>query len=153
MEITGYKCSCGVGTINKTIEKLPNGTNKIGVYPCNNCGNHPHLFALKNYKNVGTIKQKNSMNEKLISNSINIMIAKQKALELYNKYRDMAPVLEANIRSKKNALIAIDEIISTLKSLGEELYDKQGTDSYNARCLNHDKKQFWKDVKQEIEKI
>ena len=101
----------------------------------------PHLFALKNYKNVGTIKQKN------------IMIAKQKALELYNKYRDIAPVLEANIRSKKNALIAIDEIISTLKSLGEELYDKQGTDSYNARCLNHDKKQFWKDVKQEIEKI
>lgn len=57
MEITGYKCSCGIGTINKTTEKLPNGTNKIGVYPCTNCGNQPHLFALKNYENVETIKQ------------------------------------------------------------------------------------------------
>ena len=46
-----------------------------------------------------------------------------------------------------------DEIILTLKELGEELYDKQGTDSYNARCLNHDKKAFFKEVKNEIEKL
>lgn len=55
LEITGYKCSCGKGTIKKTTEVLINGTNKIGVYPCEKCNNHPHLFALKNYDIVGTI--------------------------------------------------------------------------------------------------
>lgn len=52
---------------------------------------------------------------------------------------------------KRKAMIIVAEIISALKELGEELYDKQGTDSYNARCLNHDKKQYWKCVKIEID--
>jgi hypothetical protein len=81
------------------------------------------------------------------------MDAKEKALEIYNKYRNNESVLEANFKSKKRAIIAVDEIILTLNQLGEELYDKQGTDSYNARCLNHDKKAYFKKVKLEIEKL
>lgn len=51
---------------------------------------------------------------------------------------------------KRKAFLVIDEVISAFTELGEELYDKQGTDSYNARCLNHDKKSFYKDVREEI---
>lgn len=83
-------------------------------------------------------------------------IIKEKAEELMSKF--IYPQRAFNELSKMKvakecALIAVEEIISTLKKLGEELYDKQGTDSYNARCLNHDKKAFFKEVKNEIEKL
>jgi uncharacterized membrane-anchored protein YjiN (DUF445 family) len=52
---------------------------------------------------------------------------------------------------KRKAFLIVDEVISALKELGEELYDKQGTDSYNARCLNHDKKAYFKNVREEID--
>ena len=81
------------------------------------------------------------------------MTAKEKAIELYNKFRDIEPVMQANVKSKKRALILVSEVISVLKDIGENLYDLQGTDSYNARCLNHDKKQYFKEVKQELEKL
>lgn len=48
------------------------------------------------------------------------MSYRQKALEIYNKFRNEAPVLEANVKSKKNAIIAVDLVIETLKSEGIE---------------------------------
>jgi predicted AAA+ superfamily ATPase len=40
------------------------------------------------------------------------MTPKEKALDIYNRFRNSAPVLEANYRSKKRALICVDEIIN-----------------------------------------
>ena len=51
---------------------------------------------------------------------------------------------------KRKAFLIIDEVISALSDLGNELHEKQGSDSYNARCLNHDKKAFYKDVRESI---
>ena len=51
---------------------------------------------------------------------------------------------------KRKAFLIVDEVISALNNLGNELCDKQGNDSYNARCLNHDKKAFYKDVRESI---
>lgn len=48
------------------------------------------------------------------------MSYRTKALEIYNKFRNEAPVLEANAKSKKNAIIAVDLVIETLKSEGIE---------------------------------
>lgn len=79
--------------------------------------------------------------------------AKQKAVEIYNKLRDTASILEGNARTKQRGVILVNEVISTLQQLGEDLFDKQGNDSYNARCLNHDKKAFWKDVKSEMQNL
>jgi hypothetical protein len=45
------------------------------------------------------------------------MTPKEKAIELYNKFRNIAPVLEANYKSKQRALIAVDELIKQEISL------------------------------------
>jgi len=81
------------------------------------------------------------------------MTPKEKAIELYNKFRNESPVLEANYKSKRRALMCVDEVINSIKELGEELFDKQGTDSYTARCLNYNKKAFYKEVKSEMQKL
>ena len=80
-------------------------------------------------------------------------LIKYKAEQLISKFihpqrafNDLAKMKAA----KEYALVAVDEIILTLKELGEELHYNQGNDSCNARCLNHDKKLFFKDVKKEI---
>jgi ABC-type branched-subunit amino acid transport system ATPase component len=86
----------------------------------------------------------------------NDILINEKSEELISKFiypqRKFGELAKTKV-AKECAIICLDEIIATLKQLGEELYEKQGTDSYNARCLNHDKKQFWKYVKQEIEKL
>jgi uncharacterized membrane-anchored protein YjiN (DUF445 family) len=51
---------------------------------------------------------------------------------------------------KRKAFLIVDEVVSALTELGEELHNKQGSDSYNARCLNHDKKAYYKDVRESI---
>lgn len=48
------------------------------------------------------------------------MSYRSKAIEIYNRFRNNASVLEANAKSKKNAIIAVDLIIETLKSEGIE---------------------------------
>lgn len=60
------------------------------------------------------------------------MTPKEKAIELYNKYRNELPVTFANYRAKKLALIAVDEILEAV----EGKYDD-----------------YWQEVKQEIEKL
>ena len=62
------------------------------------------------------------------------MTPKEKALELYKKFRNEYPVLAANARAKQCALIAVDEIQSIYYRL---------TDEYN----------FWQQVKTEIENL
>jgi hypothetical protein len=64
---------------------------------------------------------------------------KEKAIELYNKFRNTAPVLEANHKSKQRALIAVDEIIQTLRCT-----DAKNDLSYVG---------FWNKVKIEIENL
>lgn len=71
------------------------------------------------------------------------MNAKEKAKELYDKFRNENPVMSANIRSKKQAIIAVDEIlkITCLKNLDYEKYSNN----------NSEFKTFWQDVKKELE--
>jgi hypothetical protein len=69
------------------------------------------------------------------------MTAKEKAVELYNKFRNENAVLSANVRAKKQALIACDEILR-LACLND-------TDGYTGS--NTEK--YWQQVKQEIEKL
>ena len=50
METTYYECNCGKGLITKTVEVAEHGAKKIGVHPCGNCFNRPHIFHLNTYK-------------------------------------------------------------------------------------------------------
>lgn len=73
------------------------------------------------------------------------MTAKEKAIELYNKFRNKFPVLSANIRAKKCALICVDEIINDYSS-----YRVKSWLSLNGAISL---KEYWEEVKQEIEKL
>lgn len=64
------------------------------------------------------------------------MTVKEKSIELYNKFRNEFPVLSANIRAKKCALICADEI---LKYLSDDGFPPEF--------------EYWKEVKQEIKKL
>lgn len=86
------------------------------------------------------------------------MTAKEKATDILEKVNNgkISKALWDNCSDyakedlKRKAYLIVNEVISAFKELGEELYEKQGVDSYNARCLNHDKKSFYKDVRDEI---
>ncbi len=86
------------------------------------------------------------------------MTAKEKATDILEKINNgkISKALWDNCSDyaktdlKRKAFLIVDEVVSALTELGEELYNKQGTDSYNARCLNHDKKAFYKDVRENI---
>jgi hypothetical protein len=69
------------------------------------------------------------------------MTAKQKALEMYNKFRNENSVMTANVRAKKQALICVDEIMKEHNNY----YDTIGEN------LARIKYAFWKDVKTELE--
>lgn len=95
------------------------------------------------------------------------MTPKEKAEELVKTYSNVdnvsIEIISAGIYSefyplnkpeaKQCALIAVEEILKSHKELGTEMYEKVGTDSYQDRCLNYDKGQYWQEVKQEIEKL
>ena len=68
------------------------------------------------------------------------MTPKQKALEMYNKFRNENSVMTANVRAKKQALICIEEIMEEHNSY----YDTIGEN------LARIKYAFWKDVKTEL---
>jgi hypothetical protein len=55
--------------------------------------------------------------------------------------------------AKQCAIIACDETIEFSQKLGSELFQHVGTESYLSRCKNHDLASFYKQVKQEIEKL
>jgi hypothetical protein len=41
------------------------------------------------------------------------MTPKEKAIEIYNKFRNENSIMTANIRAKKQALICVDEILES----------------------------------------
>lgn len=75
-------------------------------------------------------------------------IEKQKAIELYNKFRNENSVTTANIRAKKQAIICVNEIIKALKTTTGHctlsLLDRQETQS------DFD---YWERVRAEIQAI
>jgi hypothetical protein len=75
---------------------------------------------------------------------------KEKAEELVEKYSFFTVDL---VVAKQCALIAVDETIEFSQKLGSELFQHVGTESYLSRCKNHDLASFYKQVKQEIEKL
>jgi len=67
-----------------------------------------------------------------------------KANELYNKFRETSPVLEANVRSKKRAIITCDEMLIQLNTMYQK-FNETGM----IGCGNHTlgKINFWEKVK------
>ena len=61
----------------------------------------------------------------------------QKADELIEKFK-----------SVETAILVVDEIIEYIKELGQSFYTKSGTNSYEARCINYDMGNYFKEVKQ-----
>ena len=89
------------------------------------------------------------------------MTPKEKAKDLVSK--NIGIILTTmNLENKKDfqvwgmgkqcALIAVDEIINNIDEFGKDLYNEFGTESYLYRCKNQDNKEYWQEVKQEIEK-
>ncbi len=62
------------------------------------------------------------------------MTPKEKAIELYNTFRDTMTVTTGNYRAKKQALICVDEIIKTYIHIDPKL-------------------NFWNQVREEIKNI
>jgi len=65
------------------------------------------------------------------------MTPKEKALELYNKFRNEIPVVSANVRGKRIALICVSEILKV---------NPQSDQEYSTVS-------FWQEVKHEIDLI
>jgi hypothetical protein len=68
------------------------------------------------------------------------MTPKQKAIEIYNKFRNENSIMTANIRAKKQALICVDEILNC------DFYFKTLEDSKEFT-------KYWYEVQQEINKL
>jgi hypothetical protein len=82
------------------------------------------------------------------------MTPKEKAKELVDKYADNLPRIWYNVVESKNyhsarqcALIAVDEIISIVPY---ENYNRDTLCPYDFADLS---REYWQDVKQEIEKL
>lgn len=75
------------------------------------------------------------------------MSPKEKAIELYNKFRKENSVMTANIRAKKQALICVNEIInnSPFKDYGFKF------DTISSRLEAVEK--YWFEVKSELEAL
>ena len=73
------------------------------------------------------------------------MTAKEKALELVEMYDKTLTYLESKSKAKQCALIAVDEMIYYLPSV--DVYP------YFAQKLSPGVKEYWEEVKQEIEKL
>ena len=73
------------------------------------------------------------------------MTAKEKALELVEMYDKTLTYLESKSKAKQCALIAVDEMIYYLPSV--DVYP------YFAQKLSPRVKEYWEEVKQEIEKL
>ena len=68
------------------------------------------------------------------------MTPKEKAIEIYNKFRNENSVMTANIRAKKQALICVKEIIYYMSGLHDSV------------CYNN-ANDFWEEVKEELQKL
>jgi hypothetical protein len=82
------------------------------------------------------------------------MTAKEKAIELIDKFEDFVDYQEDDcftqrekilINAKRCALIAVDEILKRTRSVD--------TMPPNYQKIDENTKEYWKEVKQEIEKL
>ena len=73
------------------------------------------------------------------------MTPKEKAIELVEMYDKTLTYLESKSKAKQCALIAVDEMIYYLPSV--DVYP------YFAQKLSPGVKEYWEEVKQEIEKL
>lgn len=75
------------------------------------------------------------------------MTPKEKAIELYNNFRNQNSIMSANIRGKKCAIIAVNEIlkIQTLKSTKMSAKLDRYSES--------DSVEYWNEVLEEINKL
>lgn len=83
------------------------------------------------------------------------MIPKEKAKELVSSFEKLLPC-EGNTTGQTPidcALIAIDEVILFSENLGKKLFKELGGESYSSRCKNYDMKNYWQEVKKELEKL
>jgi len=76
------------------------------------------------------------------------MSTKEKAIELYGKFRNENSAMSSNIRAKKQAYICVDEILKALKiTIGH--CELRVVDAMEVvKDLG-----YWQDVKKEIEKL
>ena len=83
------------------------------------------------------------------------MTPKEKAQELFDKFFKYAGdiYLSKNDNTYHISTICIDEILLFSQKLGAKLYQEVGTESYSSRCENANMASYWKEVKQELEKM
>ena len=77
------------------------------------------------------------------------MTPKEKAIELYKKFKNEFPVLAANVKAKQCALIAVDEIIRVCPYF--DLKIRETEDQLSA--FDFQFVSYWQEVKTEIEKL
>ena len=81
------------------------------------------------------------------------MKPKEKALELYNRYeqlgRDFTRGVSMKEFAKQCALIAVDELIESFNSI----YDASIRNIEKYSGAKYGMKEYWQEVKQEIEKL
>lgn len=73
---------------------------------------------------------------------------KEKAIEIYNAFRNENSVMTANVRAKKQAIVCVNEILKTF-NINWQWCSKEIED----KSLWRKEYQFWEDVEQEIEKL
>ena len=70
------------------------------------------------------------------------MTPKEKAIDLYNKFRNEDSVMAANVRAKRKSIICVDEIINA-----NGLHPNDTDYDYNKA------EEYWQSVKQELLKM
>ena len=76
------------------------------------------------------------------------MTPKEKAKDLYNKFRNENSVMTANVKAKKQAIIAVEEIIKSEPNI------PMFSDKYNIRTKSYKSItafEYWQEVKRELE--
>lgn len=87
------------------------------------------------------------------------MTPKENAVELYNKYEQLGKDFTRGVSmaefAKQCALIAVDEIIKSEPRSPNDVDwdDVGGTHQYYYEAQREDADKYWKEVKQEIEKL
>ena len=69
---------------------------------------------------------------------------KEKAIEIYNSFRNENSVMAANVRAKKQAIACVNEI---LKSISYIVWENEGDINFKPFF------DYFEEVKQEIEKL
>jgi hypothetical protein len=77
------------------------------------------------------------------------MKAKEKAKEFFDKYyivcQEYTEEIQCSIQAKECALIAVDEVIIRTRSVD--------TMPYNCQKIDENTKEYWREVKQEIQAL